>query len=532
VGFFDRFREPWSLDGVRRPWSGTSLYQFLLAHIDATTGRLAAEGERLPDDKDEGNAIRWAPGALDGVATHHMGAGEETLRVKQIVNALQDLVTRAGEDGLSHLFSLVTREAVLGVMDEVVEQVRKNPRLRAERVHAVGLLLATEAPARDAVKFGAALLGTVQGPDDSELLTTLGLHDEFTLFAAVAIANQSDDAELALWDLAKRVDGWGRIHLVERLAEARRPEIRAWLIRDGFRNSVMDEYLAYTCAMAGHLHTALAAPVADLDLLRGASGIFVALARGGPAQDLADYEHASKAIAAWLDHIANVPRDLEQLEALDALCAREEVAPLLKARIDRLRDDPTVVRVIQAGLASTDRTTFGFADQAARRRSIETFSTHESLLQRGVGDANYSLFRLMQEATESTIDRALATAGQQVDVERIATGPGDNLGIGRDFAAHGLLDFILQELGRFPSRGAKFILAGLRSPVIRNRNGALRALAAWGRERWPADVAAAVASAAGAEPVNDVRARFARVLAGEPFDDPPLEADGPSAENQ
>jgi hypothetical protein len=68
--------------------------------------------------------------------------------------------------------------------------------------------------------------------------------------------------------------------------------------------------------------------------------------------------------------------------------------------------------------------------------------------------------------------------------------------------------------------------------VIRNRNGALRALAAWGRERWPADVAAAVAGAAGAEPVDDVRARFARVLAGEPFDDPPLEGDGPSAENQ
>jgi hypothetical protein len=184
VSFFDRFREPWSLDGLRRPWIGTSLYEFLRSHIEAATGCLAPDGERLPDDQDGGDEIRWAPGALDGVSTHHMGAGEETLRVKQLVKALQDVVTRASDDGLRQVFALVTREAVLGVIDEVLEQVRKNPRLRAERVHALGLLLASEAPARDAVKFGMALLGTIQGADDSELLTTLGLHEEFTLFAA------------------------------------------------------------------------------------------------------------------------------------------------------------------------------------------------------------------------------------------------------------------------------------------------------------------------------------------------------------
>jgi hypothetical protein len=531
VGFFDRFREPWSLDGVRRPWDGTSLYDFLRSHIDAATGRLTKDGERLPDDRDNGDAIRWAPGALDGVTTHHMGSGEETLRVKQIVKALQDLVTRASDDGLRQVFALVTREAVLGVTDEVLEQVRKNPHLRAERIHALGLVFASEAPARDAVKFGMALLGTVQGPDDRELLTTLGLHEEFTLFAAVALANQSDDAELALWELAKRVSGWGRIHLVERLAQARRPEIRAWLIRDGFRNSIMDEYLAYTCAMAGELHSALAAPVADPELLRGAAGIFAALARGGPAEDLSDYRHASKAIAAWLDHIVNVPRDLEQLEALDALSAREEVAPLLKARIDRLKDDPSAIRMVEEGLASTDRVSFCLADQAARRRSIETFSAHEAVLQRGTSEASYSLFRLMQEATEATIDRALVTAGRCIDVERIATGPADSLGIGRDFAAHGLLDFVLQELGRFPDRGVTFILSGIRSPVVRNRNFALRALATWGRERWSDEVTAAVTSAVAAEPTDDVRARLARVLAGGPFDDPPLDAANPPPKN-
>jgi hypothetical protein len=48
----------------------------------------------------------------------------------------------------------------------------------------------------------------------------------------------------------------------------------------------MNEYLVYTCAMAGGLHTALSVAEPDAELLRGAAGIFVALANGGPAQDL------------------------------------------------------------------------------------------------------------------------------------------------------------------------------------------------------------------------------------------------------
>jgi hypothetical protein len=56
--------------------------------------------------------------------------------------------------------------------------------------------------------------------------------------------------------------------------------------------------------------------------------------------------------------------------------------------------------------------------------------------------------------------------------------------------------------------------------VVRNRNTALRTLAAWGRERWPPEAVEAVVRAADQEPVADVKGRFMRVLAGEPFDEP------------
>ena len=62
----------------------------------------------------------------------------------------------------------------------------------------------------------------------------------------------------AIWKLAKAVHGWGRIHAVNYLADLTiTPEIKDWMLREGFRNRVLNEYLAYSCATAGELKQAL-----------------------------------------------------------------------------------------------------------------------------------------------------------------------------------------------------------------------------------------------------------------------------------
>src|SRR5690606_8614632 len=133
------------------------------------------------------------------------------------------------------------------------------------------------------------------GCDERETLLTIGGHEEFTLFSVVALASTLESPDRELWQLAQRVRGWGRIHAVERLAETTDPDIRGWLIRDGFRNDVMDEYLAHTCAVAGDLAGALEADIVDDSLIDAAAGIFAALLNGGPAEDIEDYEQAPRA---------------------------------------------------------------------------------------------------------------------------------------------------------------------------------------------------------------------------------------------
>lgn len=516
-----RTTDDWTLEGLARPWGERpSLHAFVRRHLDAGTGKLRSDGTTLPDEAVEAGGLRWAAGALDGVMGHHVGDGDGAeLRVKQLTKALADLCEHASSERLAHLDRVASQDGVLSMIDDLLGGVVKAS-LPVDRVHAVGELLAREAAGREAVKLGVALLGLVRGFDDRALLLELGAHDEFTLFAAVALARQSgDDAEASLWELAKRVDGWGRIHVVERLAGTQHPGIKAWLLREGFRNSVMDEYLAYTCATTGGLHVALAADTVDDALLAGAAGLFVALANGGPAEDLADYAEADAALGAWLHHLERRPLDLVQLDALDRVAARKGLAPKLAERIERLRHLPAVDALITAGLADENPFTFWQASVAALARGRDVFDVNLARVEANAKDADSCFWRIFHVATDATIDRALTTARRRIDLAAVATGPAESMGFGPEFSAHRALDDVLQALRRFPGRGVAFIAAALASPVTRNRNLALHALADWTPARWPPGLSVTVQAAAAREPVDDVRARFTRVLAEQPSDE-------------
>ena len=63
---------------------------------------------------------------------------------------------------------------------------------------------------RDEVKYAMALMSGFRRPEDADLFRVVGRHEEFTLYAAVALAPVSDDP-LGEWlALLPHVDGWGR----------------------------------------------------------------------------------------------------------------------------------------------------------------------------------------------------------------------------------------------------------------------------------------------------------------------------------
>ncbi|SDY51365.1 hypothetical protein [Herbiconiux ginsengi] len=125
-------------------------------------------------------------------------------------------------------------------VDRMLEAIRLDVRVSRLRLAELGRWLCRFGVRDWQVKGGLALLGISGTPGDAGLVARLGLLDDVTLYAAVALRNllPPAEAESALFDLAKKVEGSGRIHCVNRLKNSRRPDVADWLLQGGHDSAV------------------------------------------------------------------------------------------------------------------------------------------------------------------------------------------------------------------------------------------------------------------------------------------------------
>lgn len=310
-----RFKDPgWDLARAALPWEPQrpSLARTIEAALLPDSSGLADSSMPLPDDEAAAVAagLPYVAGGRDGVATFHLPQITEPEAVQAVLQPLRAVLEDGGLDGLDGLYRAMLEHPTLAWVDELGEVIGTEPAADPNRVYALGLLLATQAPDREPVKAGIALLGLLGlGEDELALLRLLGCHDELTLFAAVAVAAASDEAEGELWSMAQRVHGWGRIQAVTRLADSGDPAIGEWLVREGFRNTIDDRYLAAPCAIAGELRARLEELQVDEELLQAAGELFTALLRPqGPVPGIEVWPEGPQALSSWLVHAAAHPR--------------------------------------------------------------------------------------------------------------------------------------------------------------------------------------------------------------------------------
>jgi hypothetical protein len=519
----------WTLDDVDPPWNEESLYKILKENGPNAT---------LPDrPKHNENELGWVAGALDGVTGHHFTqAADDQIqsRIKPLIAALARLLKHSSQENLSALDTALRAETLLSVADAMQAQVKSNlltNETHSSRVAVVGRYFTTKAADRESTKFGILLLELSGEESDCPVLETLALNDEFTLYAALAICKLSSDPENVLWQLAKKIHGWGRVQVVERLDGTKNPAIQGWMLRDGFRNDIMDEYLAGICAQTGRLHVALSANDVDRALLDGAAGIIKALLCGGPTDSIEDYPEGPTAIHGYLRHV-NQTTDLglEHLLCIGRLSYFLSEAAgwedrYLKGWTSAIRDQmlSTCTRLmsrsdwrmkIDSALHSADNRVFFEADAAAQELGIDTREIHFDRV-RAEPVKSSSWYRLLQQTSNDQIDEILSFAAGALPLDEIATGPADSLGLDEKYAAHHALDWILQDLKRFPGHGWEFIKIGLQSPVTRNRNMALNALLEWPRQSWPEQAFTLLTRLRATEPNKKLRERLQSILASE-----------------
>ncbi|MEO1528336.1 MAG: hypothetical protein AAFX06_23175, partial [Planctomycetota bacterium] len=484
------------------PWDEKpSLYDHIRAHIPPAGPGLTEDGETLPDEErvNSGSRVRWAPGAMDGIATHHMAGGDSDGRVARTVDLVRTYCSKPTAKNKADLYRDIVKEKTVSLIDQVIEGITSHDDLNHQRLYELAHLFVTEATDREPTKFGIAILGLFVVAGNEDLFQTLGRHDDFTLFCAVALANSVQPPDQALWKLAKNVDGWGRIHVVERLSQTDDADIKAWLLRDGYRNNVMYEYLAYTCATAGGLLSAISTEQVDRELLTSAGEIIQALISGGPAECMDDYGDGALVTAKFLQHMEHQAEHVDDFLHVHTIQryltddeadwgARAESGWNDALRVEMLHqcvailDRPTWVPLVGKQLVSDEDKSFFAANQAADILGIPTWDHHWRRWNKQRSDAA-RWFQVVQGIDDERLPVVLRAATEWIDLKAIATGPSDELGFGPGFEHHTCLDHLLRELGRFPGEGEEFIEAGLSSPVVRNRKLAVAALSCWATDR-------------------------------------------------
>ena len=516
------------------PWeSRPSIYAFILVNTDQAGKFSPKENLDLPDEPliSKSGRVRFMAGAMDGISSHQMGREKDTAKSKETAQLILSIAKRDRLSDKIKLYQSILKDEILSRLDTVLQNLVTLKTPITVPLENFAKWLTTQAPDRSAVKLGIALLGVIGKKENLEIVQNLGKCDEFTLFSAVALQKMAPEPEMELWKLAKQLDGWGRIQIVERLEGTVNPQIQNWLLREGYKNSVMYEYLAYICAETGRLKEALSNPQSDDALLLSAGEIIEALITGGPARGIHDYQDAPQTLSLFLERVKPKANRLEDFLVVEAIAGylksldspdkfekqgwtEEKRAALLKTCTE-IKNQPQWKKRIEDGLSSESPHQFNQADRTAQILGLDTWNQRWKRLQAHPLESG-EWYSVMKQANESRIEAIVSLAESALPLENIGRGPALDMGLGTEYKVHGCLDFILQELGKFPQKGSRLVAVGLKSPVIRNRNFALKVLSKWGEANWDQILKKALQEAAAAEPDEAVKKRIHQVLNGMP----------------
>jgi hypothetical protein len=447
----------------------------------------------------------------------------------------------------------------LAIADDLVRILSEQPAEIASslRPHARWLVgVASHVPV---LRIGLVLLGAVGTLADLPTIRSVGRHDAFTLYAGVAagaIARRvGDDPTYEWWALARSARGWGKIHAVERLGKIAPdyPEIQDWLLREGCANAVMDEYLGHICATAGNLRGALAVPMIDRGLLDGACTIVCALINGGPALNISDYGDGPAVIADLTRHLAMQASALSHLHTIHTMqqwlgkqglslsgTSRPVVNPegcspraieaekLYRSKLHERRWTAELCNELGAFCRAVMAYPWWPAEV---RRAFDAGDRSEHWLAWRLGPAvgldlwedefarlrvrpldDYYYAHLTETRDPERLARLVRFAEETLPVDRVATGPADMLLEPPGEPAFRAVSWLVQAMARRAPLSPLLVATALRSPVVRMRIRAVRALANHSSAEWGTPVHAALARSLADEPSSKVRDEIYRLM--------------------
>jgi len=475
--------------------------------------------------------LAYAPGAMDGIGVYHMGGSRDLkTETERIVCLIRKYLKTGDVSLINDIEVALTEHRALFLVDPLLQSIRENKdSIDINKLIEFAVSLVKTSENTELVKLGISFLGLFDlGKYESinNIVAIIALCDEFTLFSVVAASKWSDGTGLIFW-IAQRVNGWGKIHAIERL-EPETEKIRDWILRNGCSNGVMDAYLGLTCAVKGNLISALRKDHIDDELFDSISTVIGAMLDEGPVDGISEYEHAQEALEQYLRHANDHAFSLSHLwivlsVQLWAKGAEVDYAGEVLTRCSEIINRPDWREKIINAVRERNKSDFYCACNAA---SILGIDVNMGILN-AIKSEPLEYYPYVQRLFKSA-DMAIAVADLYeavLPLDDMAKGMGEYYFADNFVKEHSCLDLILPELALYPLMGVKLIKTGLNSQVVRDRNMACRALSGWVKMLGKplSDVSpelfVEVKRIFELEVKPDVKARMRKLIDGEYFED-------------
>lgn len=500
-----------------------SLYEWISQHSANGYIEEDQQGE-LPDI--ESKSLSWeileginvAPGFFEGVIGSE---GEEAQSKAQILFELftgfeyENDTNEQLDQKLGAIYGFMLENSTITYTDSFFDLLtERKDEVSLGLIYKISKMFLTEASHREPVKWAIAFIGLLNmSEEDIELVALFGLSEEFTKFVAVALYRH-DQNEL-IFELAKKVHGWGRVTYLQYLEPAH-ASIRQWLLLEGYKCSLGTNHTAYECLLKGNLLDYIQTYGWDDELYTSVGDLLLGMIDDGPGNAIADYEDAKEVIKAFIEEGQTRCRTLEQFWIL---------VKLFHYLGDHGQNDgweeeertATRKRIGDLGLRSgIDWKSMAYEDirNFKNRDILKVFSVNvwEELFALAVEDEVFDDWYVLSETKNiDQYKRLCVLAENRFELDHIASGPKDELGLGSEFGQHIDLTIIVQNLRNFDEIiGEELVAAALQSPVTNNRNMALNVIQTY--ERIPEMFINIIQKNLEIDPNENVKERYAKIL--------------------
>ena len=289
-----------------------SIYNLILDNI--VDGRLR-EGFSLHEDNGTGEPV-FADGALDGITLYHFGQSSiDAAGKRKMIKALN--AANRDEREAEKLFAeLAENYSAVGIVDAFQRYIMDHRRRLSARVlKHTAFYMIYHSTNVECVKYGLEILELMADIDEQgkTAIRRLGLCDEFSA-QAVWIFSRLDGGNDEIFNLAKNLSGWGRIHAVAAL-KPETPEIRRWLLFEGINNYVMPQYSALAVWVKAGVGELLKSDITDEEF-HAVSKILGALLDEGPAEGISGLDDAEEAVRDYLAAAVKTALAIEDYESV------------------------------------------------------------------------------------------------------------------------------------------------------------------------------------------------------------------------